>query len=88
MGIYPPGCAVVLANGEVGVVLRRTRHASGPVVKALRSPRGQNYDDGPKRLTSEPFFKIERIADFGKLGLSVQPERWWNTVVASGAPGA
>lgn len=34
-GIYPPGCYVRLASGEIGIVLRRTSDANTPLVAVL-----------------------------------------------------
>lgn len=39
-GLYPPGAFVKLANGELGVVVRRGEHANKPVVVSLISPLG------------------------------------------------
>jgi HD-GYP domain-containing protein (c-di-GMP phosphodiesterase class II) len=35
LGIYPPGCLVRLANGEVAVVLKRGRAANAPLVASV-----------------------------------------------------
>lgn len=40
IGVFPPGTPVRLANGEVGVVLRRGRGASHPVVARLINANG------------------------------------------------
>jgi HD-GYP domain-containing protein (c-di-GMP phosphodiesterase class II) len=40
IGIYPPGCFVELASGEVGVVVRRGKQAAKPSVEAVVSRSG------------------------------------------------
>ncbi|MBT9500727.1 MAG: phosphohydrolase [Burkholderiaceae bacterium] len=40
LGIYPPGCLVRLANGEVAVVLKRGRAANAPLVASVVSKSG------------------------------------------------
>ncbi len=46
-GIYPPGCAVRLQSGEIGVVMRRGASPATPLVVAVRAPGG---DALPKPL--------------------------------------
>lgn len=59
VGSYPPGTLVALANGEVGVVVRRLLNLDQPMVRSLRSPRGIRYDTPPKRVASGPVFAIK-----------------------------
>lgn len=40
IGIYPPGCLVRLASGELGIVLRRGARANEPKVAALMNAHG------------------------------------------------
>lgn len=39
-GVYPPGCAVRLQSGEIGVVMRRGACPATPLVVAVRAPGG------------------------------------------------
>jgi hypothetical protein len=78
VGHYPPGCPVRLANNESGIVLRRTRDGSARVVKALRSPLRKVYEDGPRRLTSQPAFAVDRVIGLAELDLEVDPSRLWD----------
>ena len=41
LGIYPPGCSVRLASGEVGVVVRRGKRANEPVVASVVGKSGE-----------------------------------------------
>lgn len=82
VGSYPPGTLVALANGEVGVVVRRLLNLDHPMVRSLRSPRGIRYEALPKRVASGPVFAIkEALAadvikdfDWAILWLQVQAE--------------
>lgn len=40
-GVYPPGCLVRLASGELGIVVRRGRSAHAPLVAALTDRHGR-----------------------------------------------
>lgn len=53
-GLYPPGCLVKLANGEVGVVLRRGRRANAPVVASIVNPAGAVLASPALRSTHMP----------------------------------
>lgn len=68
VGCYPPGTVVLLANSEVGVVVKRLLNPSQPLVRSLRSANGVRYDEPPKRLTSKLAYTIkeELSADIAK----------------------
>ncbi len=82
VGDFPPGCAVRLANREVGIVMRRTRSTDCKVVKSLRSTRGAVYDDGPRRLTNLSQFEIVQAIPLADLALDVDPRRIWGEAVS------
>ncbi|MCL4746521.1 MAG: hypothetical protein KJZ83_14065, partial [Burkholderiaceae bacterium] len=77
VGDFPPGCAVRLANHEIGIVMRRTRSTECKVVKALRSMHGAVYEDGPRRLTNLTQFAIVQSIPLADLALDVDPGRIW-----------
>jgi hypothetical protein len=52
IGLYPPGCFVKLANGDLGVVVRRGTKAHMPVVAALRREDGSLHFSPKRRDTS------------------------------------
>ena len=60
LGLYPPGCFVQLAGGEVGVVVRRGTKAHTPVVAALRRPDGGLHLQPLRRDTSSARYAITR----------------------------
>ena len=60
-GIYPPGCYVKLASGELAIVTRGGAHAHTPVVAALTNSDGHTLDEPSRRDTSELQHAIEEI---------------------------
>ncbi len=52
LGLYPPGCFVLLATGETGVVIQRGAKAHTPVVALLRRADGGLYLQPARRDTS------------------------------------
>jgi HD-GYP domain-containing protein (c-di-GMP phosphodiesterase class II) len=54
LGVYPPGNYVRLANGEVGVVMKRGELANTPIVCALEDRKGVKYPEPVKRETAKP----------------------------------
>ena len=58
LGVYPPGSCVRLANGEVGVVVRRGEAAHLPEVRSLTDPRGQALPAAPLRDTAQAPYKV------------------------------
>ena len=58
LGMYPPGTCVRLHNGEIGVVTRKGKQASTPVVHALVGPRGAPLSFPIQRDTAKELFAI------------------------------
>jgi hypothetical protein len=52
LGLYPPGCFVKLANGDLGVVVRRGSKAHMPIVAALRREDGGQHFSPKRRDTA------------------------------------
>jgi len=61
LGVYPPGTVVKLANGEVGVCVRRTNDARKPVLRAVIDPSGQLYATPKRRNVDETASKIVEV---------------------------
>ncbi|MBV8470780.1 MAG: hypothetical protein JOY60_13085 [Burkholderiaceae bacterium] len=57
MGLYPPGCFVLLSNGDSGVVVRRGNKAHTPLVAALRR------SDGGMHM--QPVLRDSATGEFG-----------------------
>lgn len=51
LGIYPPGCLVRLANGEIAVVLKRGRAANAPLVASVVGKSGSPLGEPAVRDT-------------------------------------
>lgn len=58
IGVYPPGSCVKLANGELGIVVRRGEAAHEPEVRVLVDGQGQAMLDPLPRDTSLAPFKV------------------------------
>lgn len=58
-GIYPPGCFVRLASGEVAIVIRRGASANTPIVAAVTNRKGDPLSGHPRRDTSLPSYAIQ-----------------------------
>ncbi len=61
LGVFPPGTVVKLANGEVGVCVRRTNDARKPVLRAVIDPGGQLYATPKRRDIDETASKIIEV---------------------------
>jgi HD-GYP domain-containing protein (c-di-GMP phosphodiesterase class II) len=61
LGVYPPGTVVKLANGEVGVCVRRTQDARKPVLQAVIDPSGQLYATPKRRNPDDTASKIVEV---------------------------
>jgi hypothetical protein len=58
LGVYPPGNYVRLANGEVGVVIKRGQAANTPMVFAIEDRKGVKYPEPVKRDTARPEYAV------------------------------
>lgn len=77
VGIYPPGTAVQLVNGEIGIVIKRTLDAKHPVIRAVLSSHGQALSEFPKRLTSKPAYAVKAAVARKVLGANFDPRPLW-----------
>ena len=58
LGLYPPGSFVKLANGDLGVVIKRGVQAHMPLVAALRRSDGGLYPTPKKRDTTQRVYAV------------------------------
>lgn len=77
VGIYPPGTAVQLINGEIGIVIKRTLDAKHPVIRAVLSSQGSPLNEFPKRLTSKPAYAVKAAVERRLLGANFDPRPLW-----------
>ena len=61
LGIYPPGCQVVLANGEMGVVIKRGKRLDTPNVKIIMDAKGNRLATPIMRNTINPNYTVKEI---------------------------
>lgn len=79
-GLYPPGCAVRLKSGEVGMVMRRGGSASTPLVAVVADRSGIVLTEPASRDTSRPDTAIAAVIPFAGLKLRVGLEKLIQTV--------
>lgn len=77
VGIYPPGSVVKLANGEVGIVFKRSNNAHTPLVLSLTNSRGTPEQKPIRRDTSRPEFKIQSVMPRDNLNIRINPASIW-----------
>ncbi len=58
LGIYPPGCYVRLASGEMGIVTQRGSSANMPIVAAIINRHGESMMQPLRRDTAKPDYAI------------------------------
>jgi len=79
-GLYPPGCAVRLKSGEVGMVIRRGESASTPRVAVLSDRGGGLLPEPAQRDTARGEFGITAVIPQSGLKLRVGLEKLIQTV--------
>ena len=79
IGIYPPGSLVKLANGETGIVFKRSSNAHTPVVLSLTNSKGTPELKPIRRDTSRQEFKILSVIPRDSLKLRINPASLWAT---------
>jgi HD-GYP domain-containing protein (c-di-GMP phosphodiesterase class II) len=83
VGIYPPGTAVELSNGELGIVVQRTADARQPIVRAVLNAQGSTLRDFPKRITSKSAFAVKAAVSRARLGAGFDPASLWHPAIAA-----
>jgi HD-GYP domain-containing protein (c-di-GMP phosphodiesterase class II) len=74
-GIYPPGCFVLLACGESGVVIKRGETANAPIVAALTNRRGEPLIEPVRRNTAQKEYAVTSVIPEHSLRVRVSPEK-------------
>jgi HD-GYP domain-containing protein (c-di-GMP phosphodiesterase class II) len=75
LGLYPPGSFVLLANGEVGVVVRRGVKAHTPTVALVRRANGGTYTEPMRRDTTDSQHAVVRGMAVGDIKVRLNHER-------------
>jgi HD-GYP domain-containing protein (c-di-GMP phosphodiesterase class II) len=74
-GVYPPGCFVRLACGEIGVVIKRGVSANTPIVASLSGRRGETLAEPVRRDTALREHLILDVVGEQTLRVRVAPEK-------------
>lgn len=74
-GVYPPGCYVSLASGEVGVVIKRGPTVMAPVVAVLVSKSGEAMIEPLKRDTTNPAHAVTGVVPARAIRIRLSPEK-------------
>lgn len=80
IGIYPPGTAVKLQNGDTAVVTERGENIQYPICAGIRAMSGQVYLHPPRRDTRKEEFQIVGLLPSDLLK-SLQPFLFWGVHV-------
>jgi HD-GYP domain-containing protein (c-di-GMP phosphodiesterase class II) len=75
VGVYSPGVYVRLANGEVGVVVRRSANTTAPRVAVILNKDGMPMGEMIVRETNLPLYKIIAHVPHREVKLKLQLER-------------
>ncbi len=79
-GIYPPGNFVLLASGEMAVVIRRGATAHTPTAAAVTDKNGIPIVRTLRRNTAEAAYAIKSLVPENKMLMRVPPERLYGLV--------
>jgi hypothetical protein len=60
-GLYPPGAAVRLKTGEVGIAMRRGDKANAPIVAVVTARNGDALMTPQRRDTADPAFAVVAV---------------------------
>ena len=75
---YPPGAVVRLANNEIAIVCRRTRHPDQPIVLAIVSSEGRPYPEPRKRVTSHAVYRVDKPAAQSEIKSYPPADQLWD----------
>lgn len=74
-GVYPPGCCVRLASGEVGVVIKRGETANAPVIATLINKHGEPVLEASRRATNATDHAVVEVLNEKNLKVRISRER-------------
>ena len=73
-GVYPPGCLVKLASGEIAMVVRRGPTVTSPIVAVMSTPFGAGLSAPIRRDTSQREYAIHCVLEPHSVKLRLSPE--------------
>lgn len=71
-GLYPPGCFVMLASGELGMVVRRGHAVNNPIVAVMATAKGEPCPEPLRRDTSFPAYAVKSALPARHMPVRVQ----------------
>lgn len=71
VGVFPPGCYVKLANGEIAVVTRQGTAPTAPIVYSFVNPQGNAINVYSKRECALPQFAIKEVLIKSKVNVTL-----------------
>jgi HD domain len=74
LGIYPPGCLVRLASGELGIVVRRGSSANAPMVATLTDAQGRALPGPRLRDSAQPAYAVQASVPEPATRLRIAPQ--------------
>lgn len=77
LGVFPPGTAVLLNNGEMGIVVKQGEKTNTPTVCSVINPNGIPFVTPVKRDTGIPLYAIKNTLDWSALGRTVSMQALW-----------
>jgi len=81
-GVHPPGALVQLKSGEVGVVARRSKTGTAPLVATLSNARGEPVVSTQFRESADPVFAISGALLDPTCFQRILPERVYGMLLA------
>ena len=81
-GIYPPGCHVRLASGELAVVVARGASITAPMVACLTNERGMPLPAPVRRETSDRKHAVMAVVGQASVNVRVPLERLMEALAA------
>lgn len=79
LGIYPPGCCVRLANGEIAVVMYKGVTATTPAVQAIKNHLGDTLPFPHNRNTSVERFAIKEAVQLEPKDIPFTMQQIWGS---------
>ena len=77
LGLYPPGMAVRLQNGEIGVVTGKGKSPTTPIVHALIGPRGAPLSFAIKRETAKELYAVRDALQPEQASMRFSMQQLW-----------
>lgn len=74
-GLYPPGCAVRLKSGEVGIVMKRGDKATTPIVAAVTARNGDALMNPQRRNTADAAHAVVAVVPLAAVRVRLPVEK-------------